>query len=310
MGAIREAAIPESLRGFNEDALEGKGLLASTVLAIAQTVPMMAERRVVLVRNVSAMAAGELAGLIEYLENPNPSTVLVCVAGKIDKRIKFFSVAKRAGFLYELEAPRQLATWLRGEAKQQGVTISQAACSRLADVVGRDLSRLAGGLEQLALYTKGREITAEDVDDLVADTRERSVFELTDALGQGDRKRCQRAVLALCAQRQSAVGVVMMLARHVRQLGMCHVALAQRVKRNEIPKLVGAPPFVVDKLMRQARSYPPHAVAAGLAKLSQADQALKGMRTGTKILGRDLTAEIILGELVGDLIDLGTGGRI
>src|SRR6185503_17100081 len=103
-----------------------------------------------------------------------------------------------------------------------GVALEPRAITRLADAVGADLSRLALVIEQLALYAGGRAVTADDVDDLVADTRERSVFELTDAVGAGDLAGALTAVSALCDQRDSALGVIAMLARHLRQLGVVH----------------------------------------------------------------------------------------
>jgi DNA polymerase III subunit delta len=308
VAAIREAAVPEALRGFNYDVVEGKGATASRILAAARTLPMMAERRLVLVRDLAPMAAAELTELLPYLDDPNPSTVLVAITTKLDKRIKFYAAARKKGALCELEPPRNLAAWIRAEADERGIPIDQAACARLADVVGKDLSRLALSLDQLHLYTGGRPIAVDDVDDLIAETRERTVFELTDAIGEGALPRALEAVAALCEQRQSPIGVVVMLARHIRQLAACHAAVARRLPRAELPRAVGAPPFIVDKLMAQARRYPPEAVARGLVLLSEADGALKGVGQTTRVLGRQLGERVLLDRLVTELIGLGAAG--
>src|SRR5687767_10904900 len=73
VAALREAAVPAALRGFNEELFDGKGLTATRVLTAAQTLPMMAPRRLVLVRDLGAMAAAELNGLLGYLERPSPT---------------------------------------------------------------------------------------------------------------------------------------------------------------------------------------------------------------------------------------------
>ena len=306
VAALRDASIDPGLRGFNYEVIEGRGATAAPILAAAQTLPMMADRRCVLVRDVMAMAAAELSLLIPYLADPNPSSVLIMTAAKVDKRIKFFATAKKKRFLYELQIPRQLASWVRDEAKSRGASVSSAACNRLAEVVGKDLARLALALDQLGLYAGERTVEVEDVDNLIADTRERTVFELTDSIGAGDLARALAAVGALCEQRQSSIGVVMMLARHMRQLGLCHVAIEERVARSEVAKLVGAPPFAVDRLMGQARRYSADAVAMALARLHQTDAGLKGLETVSvaKTLGRDLGERVLLDRLVTDLIAL------
>ena len=95
----------------------------------------------------------------------------------------------------------------------------------------------------------------------------------------------------------------------MRQIGLCHVATEERLPKTEIAKRVGAPPFVVDKLMAQARRYGPDAVAAALARLHETDCGLKGMEpwSVSKILGRDLGERILLERLIADLCKLGGG---
>jgi DNA polymerase-3 subunit delta len=304
VAALREAAMPAALRGFNEEMFDGKGLAASRVLNAARTLPMMAARRLVLIRDLGAMAAAELNGLLPYLESPSPTTVLVGVIGKVDKRIKLFAAASKAGLVHELAAPRDLAGFVRGEASRQGVAIAPPAVGRLVEVVGKDLARLSLSLVQLALYAGGRAIEVDDVDDLIAETRERTVFELTDAIGAGERRRALSALESLLDQRQSAVGVVAMLARHVRQLGLCLAAAADGASRAELPRIIGAPPFVVDKLATQAKRFGPAAVARATGELSRADRALKGEAEMVKTLGRALGERAILERVVDSLLTL------
>ena len=299
---IRELAVPEAARAFNYDLVDGKGASGARIMAAAQTLPMMAARRMVVVRDIGAMAAAELAKLIEYLENPSETTVLLATAQKVDKRIKFFATAKKKKFLHELAPPRNATPWLRDEARRRGIDIDGAALARLVDVVGNDLARLALSLDQLQLYAGGRTIGVDDVDDLVAETRERTVFELTDAIGEGDRTRALAALGALCDQRQSSIGVVMMLARHMRQLALAHAGQAERMPKGELIKLLGVPPFIVDKLTAQARRFSPAAFDRAFRRLAEADYALKGGRPMLKTLGRDLGDRVVLDRLVSDLL--------
>ncbi len=312
--AIRDTAVPPAARGFNYDVVEGKPN-AVRIVSLAQTLPMMAKARMVYIRDLSGLPADEAETLLEYLAKPNPSTVIVAVASKIDKRLKLWAQLAKKKFLHTLDAPRPQALpgWVGNEAKQLGVKLEPAATSRLIDAVGADLSRLVLAIEQLGLYAKGRAVTSDDVDELIADTRERSVFELTDAIGSADRPRALAAVASLCDQRESAVGVVVMLARHVRQMSLCHSLRAAGAPRGEWASKLGVPPFIVDKIAGQARSYSAGALANATQKLAMADRALKGditlidtLFTGPQIkaLGRELGERVILERIVDDIVQL------
>ena len=313
LGAIREATVPPAARGFNYDVVEGKPS-GNKIVGLASTLPMMAARRMVFVRDLAGLPADDAEPLIAYLAKPNPSTVLVAITTKLDKRMKLYAALSKKGWLHVLDAPRQVAPWVRAEAKAKGVELEPAAINRLVDTVGNDLSRLALAVEQLALYAGPRPVTSDDVDELIADTRERSVFELADAIGSGDRPRSLAAVASLCDQRESAVGVVVMLARHVRNLSQVHALRAAGTPRPEWSSRIGIPPFVVDKLIAQARNYTAAALATATARLARADRALKGdlTLTGTftgpqmKTLGRELGERVILEQVVDGIVKTAT----
>jgi DNA polymerase-3 subunit delta len=303
-------------RGFNYDVVEGKPK-ASQIVALAQTLPMMAKMRMVFVRDLALLPADEGEALLDYVAKPNPSTVVVALTSKLDKRLKLFAQLSKKGYLHVLEAPpvRALGGWVKDEAKARNVKIDAAAVQRLVDAVGSDLSRLGLAVEQLGLYAGDKPVTSDDVDDLIADTRERSVFELTDAIGAADRARALAAVASLCDQRESAVGVVVMLARHVRQLSLLHHMRTAHVPRGEWASRIGVPPFVVDKLTSQAQRYTPRALANATRRLAAADRALKGDITLTadtspftgpqiKALGRELGERVILEQVVDGIVGL------
>lgn len=318
LAALRDAAVPPAARGFNYDVVEGK-VNGQRLVSLAQTLPMMAARRMVFVRELGTVNAEEAEPLLAYFQSPNPSTVLVAISSKVDKRQKLYAALNKKGWLHTLTAPRQLGPWVQNEAAAAKVAISPAAINRLLDVVGADLSRLSLAVAQLGLYAGDRQVTPEDVDELIADTRERTVFELTDAIGAGDLEDALAGVAKLCDQRESAVGVVVMLARHLRQVAAIHAALANNLPRNQWAERVGVPPFVLDKLASHARVLGPQVVARGVAGLAAADRALKGDPTVAgsfsgaqmKALGRELGERVLLERLVTSLVEdaRARGGR-
>lgn len=300
VGALQAALVPEAARAFNLDAFEAKAAGAQAIVNAARTLPMMGKHRLVVVRDFDALPADGLTALAAYLEAPSLSSVLVLQAHKGDGRMKLVQLAKKKGWYHELAAPRQLVPWILDEAKARGVRIAGDAARRLADVVGGDLSRLSSALEQLSLYVGDeRPISVADVDELIAETREHTVFELANAVGEGKEERALRAVAKLFDQRESSVGVAMMLARHVRQLSAVRELLDARTPRADIPRLAGVPPFAVDGLVVQARRLAPPALRRAVALLAQADLDLKGPKKGA------LGERIVVEKLVRDLLALG-----
>ncbi|MFH0902487.1 MAG: DNA polymerase III subunit delta [Pseudomonadota bacterium] len=295
--AIRRAAVPDGpARALNYDVFEGKHG-AAAILGAAQTLPMMAARRLVQVTEAETLPAAELEKLLPYLADPCQTTVLLLLFAKIDGRLKFFVSAKKHGFLHEITAPKQVSRWILDEARRQGVAIGDASARRLADVVGRDPGRLASALEQLSLYVgDGRAITSDDVDDLVAETRERSVFELTNAVFSGNREQALRAAGRLLEQQESTIGVTIMLARHVRQLALAKELVAARTSFQDMPRLLGVPPFAVEGLLSQARRIPAGAVARALSLLARADRDFKG--SVKSALGERILLERLINGLV------------
>ena len=307
LGALRDATVPAAMRAFNYDVIDGKAD-ANRIIAASQTLPMMGPRRMVYVRDLATLPTDDAPRLLEYMNAPNPTTTLVMVTTKLDKRLKLYSGAGKLGCLHVLDAPKNPTAWIRAEAQARSVILDAGAVTRLADAVGSDLSRIALTIEQLGLYAGDRGVTADDVDDLVADTRERTVFELTDAIGTGSVTTALAAVSALCDQRDSAIGVIAMLARHLRQLTIVHECAG--APRGELASRVGAPPFVIDKLVQQSRRFSHAHLSRASAALASADRALKGDASGggrwsgpqVKALGRQLGERIILEQLIQSIV--------
>ena len=123
-----------------------------------------------------------------------------------------------------------------------------------------------------------KEITLADVEAVIATTRQRSVFELANAIGEGSRERALLALGSLVGARESGVRIVAMVARHVRQLWTAHGLLSRRLSKFELAQALGVPPFFVDGIEAQARLRDRAGYEAMHAALFEADRALKSSR--------------------------------
>lgn len=185
-------------RDFNLDVVYGGETTMAQVIELAQAYPMMAERRVVVVREAQALR--NLDALDVYLKKPNASTVLVFCHkhGVLDKRKGVTKSLQKVGVVYESKRlyERQLPPFITRYMKRRGVTVEQQAVQMLASHVGTDLCRLAGEMDKLVLALPQGEsnVTASLVEQQTGVNREYNDFELLAALANKDVKRVARIV--------------------------------------------------------------------------------------------------------------------
>jgi DNA polymerase-3 subunit delta len=299
VAALRERVLDPRTRDFNYELFQGKDASAERVVNAARTLPMMARRRLVMLRDLDAMKADEQAKLIPYLESPVPESCLIIEAEKLDQRTKAGQALKKHARLVKLEPlyERQLAGFVRAEAKRRGVRFEAGAAEYLCEEIGADLGALADTVERLALYAATREgaVSAAEVEAQVPGGRQRTVFELADAVGRGDRARALGILSAMMDGRESGVRIVAMLARHVRQLWIADTLMRARTPRSELPSALGVPPFFVDGIVDQAKRIGQGGEAAFRAMhdaLYRADKALKSSRLEEPRLLESLVLEM------------------
>lgn len=273
---LKGAALQPATRDFNYDTFEGKEGTAARVLSAAKTLPMMAKRRLVLVRDADELSADQLAAYIDYLAQPVAETCLCFVAEKADTRLRFFLQFKKHGLLLKLDplTDRQLPGFARAEAQRLGVKLDVGAAERIAEEIGADLGQIADALVRLSFYVQaGAPIRVSDVEEVVATTRQHTVFELVDAVGAGDREAALRLLTGILAAREPALRLLAMLARHVRQLWVAREVVGRPA--GEAAQVLGVPPFVASKLLDQARRLPPARIGAMHEAIYHTDRTLK-----------------------------------
>lgn len=195
---VEHQLLPESERGFNQTVLYGKDTEVMTVLNAAKRYPMMAEYQVVLVKEAQEMKWGRdeddkksINPLLNYLENPLPSTILVfCYKyGKFDKRKKTYKAIEKNGVVFESTPlyDSKIPSWIEGFVSGKGYKIDPHASAMLAEYLGNDLSKIANEMEKLMLnVSPGQAITMQHVQDNIGISKEYNVFELQSALGRKD----------------------------------------------------------------------------------------------------------------------------
>ena len=296
LAAIRRAAHPDGGADLATDAFDAqspgdKTELAARVVSAANTMPFLARRRLVIVRGVELLDGAAAETLIGYLASPSPSTCLVLLGDKADGRLKLFARLKKDGVLFSFDPPRDDSSaraLVEREAQQRGVRFEPRALTALLEVVPLDAGELTNAVEQLSLYvaaTPGREtrIGEDAVRAVLVARREHSIFELTDAIGQGSGERALRLLRALPPEDSAPVKVCTMLGRTVRQL-MAAKTLPARASKFDAAQALGVPPFVAEKLLGQAGGFSAERLEQALLLVAETDRLLKSSRNDDDLL--------------------------
>ncbi|MGQ9648578.1 MAG: DNA polymerase III subunit delta [Phycisphaerae bacterium] len=169
------------------------GLELADVLDDTRTLPFLAEKRLVMVRDADAFVTRYRAELEEYLDDPSPYGVLLLECKSFPATTRLYRRAQVVGKVIKCETvrPRMLPAWISDRArKTHDVQIDSRAAAFLQDLVGQDLGLLDGELEKLALYVGDRKrIAVADVEALVGQYREEKVWDILSAMAAGNEAR-------------------------------------------------------------------------------------------------------------------------
>lgn len=284
---LEAAVFPEGRDSLNFERLTAGDVRGGEVCNTAQTLPMFASRRMIIVSRAQAFSSADWNALATYVENPEPATVLVLCADSLDKRLKPVKAlvdAAGAGHVV-LEAPpaHELAGWIEKRAQAKGMALGRDVAGEIAGSIGGSLQQLDNTLERVALFVSATPgdrvaVSSADVREVVADVRVRSVFELVDQIMRRDAAAALLTARLLMEEGESPIGINAMLARQARQLlGLADVGNDGEAAR-EAARLVGVPPFKVNEVSRTARNFSVPRLRRLLARVAQTDAKLKSSR--------------------------------
>lgn len=298
LAELRRAVIGGFDLGLNDDQFDAAQVDADKVIAAARTLPMMAPRRLVVVRGLerwepkggggAEAATAESEGskrttpidrIAEYAASPSPTTTLILVAGKLDARRRLALHAKKEGYWVDCAAPSKnaLPSWLARRARERQKKLSAGASTLLLEVAGPELARLDDAVERLSLFVgDGAEIDEAAVAECIVGVRAASVFELTSALGRRDLGAALSALALVYDPRERGLPLLGTLAWSTRQLMKFSGATARGLSPPEAARHAGAPPFKAGELAAQARALGPAELERWLRTLAEVDLALKG----------------------------------
>lgn len=296
---IENKILTEEEKGFNQMVLYGRDITIEDIVDNAKRFPMMAEKQVVIVKEAQDLSR-TIENLTSYVENPQPSTVLVmCYKYKtIDKRKKLYKAIQKAGLIYESKKlyENQIAEWIRRVLAGRKYEIDTKAAAMLIEFLGTDLSKISNELDKLMVVLPvGSKITGKAIEENIGISKDYNNFELRKAVGERNVLKVNQ-IINYFAQNQKANPLIMtisLLNSFFTQLLIYH-SLNDKSK-NSVARALGVSPFFVSDYSVAARNYPMRKVSQVIGLLRDADVKSKGV-------GANLPAGDILKELLFKII--------
>ncbi|MCS6836869.1 MAG: DNA polymerase III subunit delta [Anaerolineae bacterium] len=287
------AALLAQADELNTSTYEGSETSVPAILGAVRSLPFLAERRTVVVKDlISYLASCNEAGkvaleqLVEALPNLPPTSQLIMVErGKLDDKkaiiAKLLKLAQSHpnGALREFNNPEDISEWIIKRAKNSyAARITPRAAHALSQVVSQDLRRADHELLKLASYVDGaRPIDEDDVALLTPYVAEANVFKMIDAVIEGRAKEAIRLLHAALDQDPSdpGFGLFGLIVAQFRTLLLACEHLSSGGSPRDLPSAAGVKPFLIDKVSRQARAFKLDELEAIYKRLQRYDQDAK-----------------------------------
>ena len=255
---LLDQAVDPSLKDFNYNVFYGNESKGVEIADTAQTLPMFAERRAVLVKRAEGLSAAACEVLLPYIQNPAESTCLIFTGTKIDQRKKFFVELKKHGVMVEFKRlyDNKLSAFIQNESTVHGKPIEPAAADLLSFLIGNNLQELASQIEKLVVFVGSRpRITLEDVRAVASSSKAFTVFELARYLCVRDVHNALKSLDTLFRNGEETPMMIGALSRHFRQLWRVRELLDRKAAKPDIAREVGINPYFLDDMITQARNF-------------------------------------------------------
>ncbi|MGC1293680.1 MAG: DNA polymerase III subunit delta [Alloacidobacterium sp.] len=319
--AVLETYVPADLRDFCLSDIDLAEMSIFEALDRAQTPSLMSPFQVLFIRNLKQLYTRgakkeEFASIDAYFRSPNPQAVLIFVADHLripsDPRRMEMTDKDRYERIREtlgdhcgiVELARvdeaDALRWLVAEAEKQQIKLEQDAARELVDALGADMMLIAGEFEKLSLYAGPKKlITLGGVETMVLAAKQRSLYELTDAISAKDKQRALALLDGLLnasdGGEDAAIGHLYMLARTFRQM---LVILEKNVRDSRaiwqaLWQGFRMPPFAAEDLIRQARRYKSkRELTRALRLIARADLELRSQPPDKKLVLERLVMDL------------------
>lgn len=275
---LKEAVIGDDTMNFSY--FEGKSLDLDELIRIADTMPFFTERRLVLVED-SGFFKSASEKMLAYLPTMPDTTCLVFVESEVDKRSKLFKKVKELGYAAEMarQDAAQLARWAGNILAKDGRKITSRTMELFLSMTGDDMENIRMELEKLVSYTMGRDvITDADVEEVCTVRVTSKIFDMVAAIVNRQTRKAMDLYEDLLTLKEPPMRILFLIARQFNQLMQVKELMGRGLDRGAIASKLKMQPFVVGKIMPQARQFTKEQILSYVNLCVDVEEAVKSGR--------------------------------
>ena len=242
---------------MNTDMYEGKNVNVGAVIDQAETLPFLAETRVMVFQDTGLFKSGG-DQLADYLQSPCETSVFIFCENEVDERCRLYKTVKEKGAVAQIdEQTRETLQSVIGVfLKKEGKRISVETAGRILDKTGNDMAMLRSELEKLVSYCMDEDvIETEDVEIICSQNIEDKIFELIDAISEKNARKAMELYYDMLALKEPPIKLLVLMEKQFNQLLQIRLLRDEGEQRDTIAGKVGINPYFIGSYMNRASKY-------------------------------------------------------
>lgn len=292
-----------TLDDFNYTKINFKDTPAEQIIEEAQTLPFLADRKVIVVEEAvlfTAQKTGTAVNhnidlLIDYLKNKSDDTLIIftVITEKLDKRKKITKLMAQRGKQIEINEmnEKELTNYVRSVFDRNELEISTEALNLLLEKTSYKYEAVHNEVTKLVLYAEGN-VTVDDVENVVSVSLEQNVFLLTDFILKNEKQKAVRLARELILQKEEPMKLLHLVIGQFRLLYQVKILNGEGYQEDNIARTLKVHPYRVKLAQRHTRKYPLEVLLEKMIICRDIDYKFK-----SSYLDRDTLFELFILEI-------------
>lgn len=270
---------------MNTHFYEGKDISVGEIIDLAETLPFLADRRVIFLTDSNLFKSGG-EKMAEYLSAPNETTFFVFTESEVDKRSRLYKTVNAKGYAaeFKIQDESTLKRWVATSLARDGKKIMENTVQFLLQKTGTDMENIQMELEKLVCYCLDREvITDADVEAVCTTRISNHIFDMISAIADKQQKKALELYYDLLALKEPPMRILFLIARQCNLLLQTRELKSKGHDNRTIATRIGVPPFAAGKYVAQASRFRTAALRRAVAQCVEAEEAVKTGRINDRM---------------------------
>ena len=272
-----QAALCSDGDTMNVHFYSGKDVPVGEIIDLAETLPFLAERRVIFISDSGLFKSGG-EKLAEYLTSPCESTYFVFTESEVDKRSKLFKTVQSKGYAadFTVQDENTLKRWIAGTLGRDGKKITENTVQLIISKTGTDMDNIQMELEKLICYCMDRDVVTDADVEAVCTTRiSNHIFDMVNAIADRKQKAALELYYDLLALKEPPMRILFLIARQCNMLLQAKEMKLKGHDNRTIGSKLGVPLFIAQKVLNQASKFKTSTLRRAVQQCVEAETAVK-----------------------------------